>query len=89
MKKSIFSVSLIAVLSLPVSDVLAAACECGTHATGITTWNVGNNEGCCSGTAGAVAFTNTYAADEDGTWQLINIETITGAQAQALCCKPG
>lgn len=62
-------------------------CECGSQASGsVTTYNVGDGEGCCSGTAGATGFILRYVPDEGTTYTLSGVTQITGSQAQSICC---
>ena len=63
----------------------AVNCECGTHATGITTYNT-SGDSCCDDTPGPYGNYNEYVQN-DGVWALHKQTLITGQQAQDNCCK--
>lgn len=62
-------------------------CECGDHATGITYFQVGEHQECCSGTAGDKGAITYYEQSEGGTWKAVKNELITGDEAQSNCCE--
>ncbi len=65
-------------------------CECGSHATGITTYTVTGVAGCCTGRVldGSVGWDNEYEWNE-GAWELVNQTQLTAQGAQDKCCPPG
>ncbi len=65
----------------------ALACECGTHATGIYTYNVGEGEECCSGAPGSTGFLIRYRFSE-GIWQEVSRTKLAGEEVQNHCCTP-
>lgn len=67
-------------------EMQAAKCECGTHQTGITTYNT-VDDFCCSSVTTGVGFHYTYVLIE-GVWQVDTTTQLTGSQAQANCCPP-
>lgn len=88
MKKRFFStlVSLVLVISVPANLLSETTkCECGEHATGITTYNVDGPSCCLSSTVG-VGFFYTYRYD-DGAWQVATTTQLTGTTAQTNCCQ--
>ena len=62
-------------------------CECGTHATGITYYFVGDSHKCCGGTPSLNGYTKTYIEESLGIWVLDEETTITGQAAQGTCCN--
>lgn len=60
-------------------------CECGDHEQGITTFNVEEGQGCCTGTPGGVGYVTTYEYSE-GAWKVSGQDQITGSAAQDECC---
>lgn len=62
-------------------------CECGTHSTGITYYEVGSGQECCTGTPGTRANITYYEQNEGGTWKVVRVEEITAADAQRGCCS--
>jgi hypothetical protein len=62
-------------------------CECGEHESGITYFQVGTDQECCSGDAGENGAITYYEQSEGGTWKAVKNELITGAQAQSNCCE--
>jgi len=85
--KKLVPVLLLLFLSPSFRVFAAANCECGEHATGITTYNV-SGEDCCASTPGAVAFDNEYEQQTGGAWKLVRQTQITGTAAQSSCCPP-
>jgi len=63
-------------------------CECGSHATGIYTYHVGDGEDCCSGSPGDVGFFYTYRQSE-GVWMLVDKTIFSGTEVQDHCCTLG
>ncbi|PQJ30473.1 hypothetical protein BST92_00295 [Nonlabens arenilitoris] len=83
MKNLLFLLGIILLSS--ATAVQFEGCECGDHETGITTYNVGEGEGCCSGEAGVVGFITSYEYSE-GVWRVSGQSKITGSAAQSACC---
>ena len=61
-------------------------CECGTHATGITTWSV-EGEDCCTSTANPGGMQYTYYEQHPGIWVVNSTTPVTGSSAQNSCCN--
>lgn len=76
-------------LTFLISPVLldaAKACECGTHADGITNYVVGDDSGCCTGKPLSSGVFRTYEIDKDGVYTVKDSERIEGTAAQSNCC---
>jgi hypothetical protein len=70
-----------------IAEFITAAdptrCECGAHATGITTYTV-NGKGCCDGNPISEGVIYTYTLNQ-GVWQLSGTTCISGSQTQKRC----
>lgn len=77
-----FTILLFAFTSAGAAD---KACECGSHALGITTFTVSSG-GCCDGAAGALGVQYTYTYEGGDVWSVASTTTITGTAAQNECC---
>ncbi|MEL6670743.1 MAG: hypothetical protein AAFR61_01075 [Bacteroidota bacterium] len=62
-------------------------CECGTHATGIYTYDM-TGEDCCVGTPSELGFYKTYEPAGPGIWRLVETVIISGNAARDHCCPP-
>ena len=85
--KTLIILFIFGALMLPLSPLMAAVnCECGSHATGITTYTV-NGPGCCTSSiaAGSVGHQYSYEQNEGG-WSLTGTTQISGERAQGICC---
>ena len=70
-----------------MGNLFATACECGTHATGIYSYNtLEPTGGCCTGSAGSTAWLFEYEPGEGDTWILVAQTKISGSAAQQACC---
>lgn len=67
-------------------QMFADFCECGEHSSGITMYQVGAEEGCCSGEASGTA-TITYFELNEGVWKAVGQKEITAQSAQNSCCE--
>lgn len=88
MKKILSSVFLSLLVLSPFLNLYAAKpCECGTQAGGsITSYSVGDGEGCCSGTVqGDIGVITYYAPDEGNTYTITGTTQIPAATAQSNC----
>lgn len=63
----------------------AIRCECGTHATAITSYLVTGDD-CCLSVPYALADEYTYTLQPNGVWQHTGTTVITGSSAQSTCC---
>ncbi|MBP6824943.1 MAG: hypothetical protein KA165_00150 [Saprospiraceae bacterium] len=89
MKKILSSFFLSFLILAPSFSIYAAKpCECGTQAGGsITSYSVGDGEGCCSGTVvGDIGVITYYTPDEGTTYTITGTTQIPAATAQADCC---
>lgn len=64
-----------------------SACECGDHDSGITMWTVEGRD-CCNDNPGPVGTNVTYAPDSNGMYMIMDINPMTGNEAQNNCCRP-
>lgn len=63
-------------------------CECGEHATGITSYTVDGDDCCTSPVADqSVGFFREYE-NQGGVWKLVNTTELVATQAQQNCCNP-
>ncbi|GEM_PF-1088921 len=85
--KKLVPVLLILFLSHTFTVFAAKNCECGEHATGITTYTTGGDD-CCKDTPGANGMQYTYAQQGNGVWEETGSTVVTGTAAQNACCPP-
>lgn len=63
------------------------SCECGTHVTSITSYQVDGDD-CCVSVALEFGYVFTYEPN-GAAWELISSTEIAGSTAQSDCCPPG
>ncbi|WP_129583075.1 hypothetical protein [Flavobacterium cyanobacteriorum] len=61
-------------------------CSCGTQSTGVTEYQAGTGQGCCTGLAEPKAMFITYTRSE-GVWKIDEITELEGSVAQRSCCS--
>ncbi len=89
MKKIFFPLLIIPFCLMPLYQALGADpkhCECGEHATGITTYSVDGTD-CCHDAPLSVGFYYTYTNEGGDVWSVNTTTTITGTAAQSTCCR--
>jgi hypothetical protein len=89
--RSIF-LTIIIFFKLPIFAAEPTPCKCFRYSLDGSTqyaynYLVGTNEGCCSGVAQTVASMMLYTLNE-GQWQLVSVNQMTGNDAQNICCTP-
>lgn len=85
--KKIVPIFLILFLSHSFSVFAEKNCECGEHATGITTYSISGSD-CCNDAPGQNGMQYTYAQQANGTWEVTSSTVVTGTAAQNHCCPP-
>jgi len=74
-----------AIVAMPLSIFAIKNCECGTHATGITTYTVSGSDCCSSATQGS-GIEYTYTQQDNGVWEVSTTKIIEASVAQSNCC---
>lgn len=78
---------LLAMVFSPYLGEGRASCECGEHATGITTYTVLGDD-CCTSPVDreGVGWFHEYE-NQGGVWKLVSTTELDAAQAQQKCCN--